>query len=75
MVWEADESPSSVSQASVTLECVCDQSAEAMAMLPTLSSQSTLPAEFPLSALLTVSAAQSPPKDDSPLKRHIILQA
>ena len=33
MVWEVDESPTSVSEASVTPKCVCDWSVEAMATL------------------------------------------
>jgi len=75
MVWEVDESPSSVSQASVTPECVYYQNVEAMAVLPALSPQSTLSTEYPLSAPLVVSTAQSPPEVDSPPKRHTILQA
>ena len=75
MVWEVDESPSSVSKASVTPECECDLSVEAVAMLPALSPQPTLPTKHFLPALPTVSAAQSPPKSDSPLKRHVVLQA
>ena len=75
MVWEVDENPFSVSQASVTPEYVYDQSIEAVAALPTLSTKFALPAEYPLSALLAVSAAQSPPKADSPLKRHVVPQA
>ena len=59
MVWEVDENPSSVSQASVTPECVCDWSVEAMTMLLALS---------PQPALLTVADALSPPKADSPLR-------
>jgi len=55
VVWEVDESPTSVSEASVTPKCVCDWSVEAMAMLPVLSPQPALPAEHPLSALPTVS--------------------
>ena len=57
MVWEVDESPSSMSQASVTPEYVYNQSVEAVAMLPALSPQSALPAEYPLSTLLGVSFA------------------
>ena len=75
MVWEVDESPASVSKASVTPEYLCDWSVEAVAVLPTLSPQPALPTERPLSALPTMSATQSPPKSDSPLKRHAILQA
>ena len=75
MVWEVDESPSSVSQASVTPECVYDQSIEAVAVLPALSPQPALPVEYPLSALPTESAAQSPPEAKSPPKRHAVLQA
>ena len=75
MVWEVDESPTSVSEASVTPECVCDWSIEAVAMLPALPPQPALPAKHPLSALPTMSTAQSPPESDSPLKRHVILQA
>ena len=74
VVWEVDESPSSVSQASVTPECVYDQSIKVMAMLPTLSPQSALAAEYPLSTPFAVFAALSPPEADSPLKRHAILQ-
>ena len=75
MVWEVDESPTSMSEASVTPECMCDWSVEAVAVLPALSPQPTLPTECPLSTLPTMSTAQSPPKSDSPLKRHAILQA
>ena len=75
MVWEVDESPASVSEASVAPECVCDWSVEAVAMLPALPPQPALPIECHLSALLTMSTAQSPPESDSPLKRHAILQA
>ena len=75
MVWEVDESPASMSEALVTPECVCDWSVKAVAVLPALPPQPTLPAEHSLFALLTMSAAQSPPKSDSPLKRHVILQA
>jgi len=75
MVWEMDESPASVSKATVTPECMCDWSIEAVAVLPTLPPQPALPTEHPLSALLTVSAAQSPLESDSPLKRHAVLQA
>ena len=64
-----------MSQASVTAECVYDQSIEVVAVLPALSPQSALPVEYPLSALLAVSTALSPPEADSPPKRHIILQA
>ena len=70
-----DERPSSVSQASVTPKCMYDQSVEVVAMLPTLSPQSALPTEYPLSGPLAVSTALSPPKADSPLKRHAILLA
>ena len=58
MVWEVDESPSSMSQAFVTPECVYDQCIEAVAVLPALSPRSTLLAECPLSALLAMSATQ-----------------
>ena len=75
MVWEVDESLSSVSQALVTPECECDRSVEAMAMLPALSPQPALSTEYPLFALLVVSAAQSPPEADCPPKRHAVLQA
>jgi len=75
VVWEVDESPSSVSLALVTLEYVYDQSVKAMVVLPALSPQPALPAEYPLSAMPTESAAQSPPKAKSPPKRHTILQA
>ena len=68
MVWEVDESPSSVSQASVTPECVFDQSVEAVAMLPALSPQSGLAAEYPLSTPLAVSATLSPPEANCPPK-------
>ena len=66
MVWEAGESPSSMSQASVTPKYVYDQSVEVMVVLLALS---------PQPALLTVADALSPPKDDSPLNRHVVLQA
>ena len=60
----------------MTPECVYDQSVEAVAVLPTLSAQSTLPTEYPLTALLAVSAAQqSPPEADTSLYQHVILQA
>ena len=60
----------------MTPECVYDQSVEAVAVLPTLSAQSTLPTEYPLTALLAVSTAQwPPPKADSPVKQHAVLQA
>ena len=84
MVWEVDKSPSSMSEDSVTPKCMCDWSIKVVAVLPALPPQPTLPVERPLSALPTVSAAQSPPKSDSPLherplerplKRHAILQA
>ena len=75
MVWEVDESPASVSQALVTPECVCDWSVEAMGLLPALPPQPALPIKRPLTTLPTVSAAQSPPESDSPLKRHAVLQA
>ena len=75
MVWKVDESPSSVSQASVTPKCMYDQSVEVVAMLPTLSPQSALPAEYPLSTPLAMSTAMSPPEADSPLKRHAVLLA
>ena len=75
MVWEVDESPSSVSQASVTPECMYDQSIEVVAVLLALSPQSTMPTEYPLSAPLAVFAALSPPEADSPLKRHVVLLA
>ena len=74
-VWEVDESPSSVSQALVTPEYVCDQCDEAVAMLPALSPQPALFAKYPPSTWLAVSAAQSSPEADSPLKRHAVLQA
>ena len=64
-----------MSQTSVTPKCVYDQIVEAVVVLPALSPQSALPAEYPLSALLTASAAQSPPKADSPLKKHVVLLA
>ena len=38
-----------------------DQSVEVVAVLPTLSPQSTLPAEYPLSPSLAVSTTLSPP--------------
>ena len=50
MVWEVDESPASVSEASVTPEIVCDWSIEAVAVLPALPPQPALPVEHPLSA-------------------------
>ena len=75
VVWEVDESPASMSEASVTPEYVCNWSIKAMAVLPALPPQPILPTGCPLSALPSVSAAQSPPESDSPLKRHIILQA
>ena len=56
MVWEADENPSPMSQASATPEYVYDQSIEAMAKVPILSPQSALPTEYPLTALLAMSA-------------------
>ena len=55
MVWEVDESPSSMSQASVTPKYVYDQRVEAVAVLPALSPQSAMPAEYPLSASLAMS--------------------
>jgi len=58
VVWEVDKSPSSMSQASVTLGYVCDQSVEAVAELPALSPLSALPTKYPLSALLAMSVAQ-----------------
>ena len=57
----------------MTPECVCDWNIEAVAMLPALSPQPALLAERPLSALSTVSTAQSPPESDSSLKRHTVL--
>ena len=47
-----------MSQASATPEYEYDQSVEAMAVLPTLSAQSTVPAEYPLTTLLAMYAAQ-----------------
>ena len=44
MVWEADENPSSVSQASVSPKHEYDQSVIVVAKVPTLSPRSTLPA-------------------------------
>ena len=70
MVWEVDESPTSVSEASVTPKCVCDWSVEAVVVLPALPPHPALPIERPLSALPTVSTAQSSPESDSPLKRR-----
>ena len=64
-----------MSQASVTPEYVCDQSDEAVAVLPTLSPQPALSSEYPPSAWLAVSTALSSPEADSPLKRHAILLA
>ena len=61
MVWEVDESPASVSEASVTPECMCDWSVKAVVVLPALSPQPTLPTKHLLSALLTLYVAQSPP--------------
>ena len=54
MVWEVDESPSSVSQASATPEYEYDQSIVAVAEVPALSPRSALPARYPLTALLVV---------------------
>ena len=75
MVREVDENPSYVSQASVTPECVYDQSVDPVAVRPALSPQHALPAECPLFALLTVSATQSSLEAESPPKRHAALQA
>ena len=63
-----------MSQASVTPECMYDQSVKVVAVLPALSPQYALPTEYLLSAPLAMSAALSPPEADSPLKRHAILQ-
>ena len=57
-------------EASVRPECVCDWSIEAMVVLPALPPEPALPIERPLSALPTVSTAQSSPESDSPLKRR-----
>ena len=70
-----DENPASESEALVTPECVFDWNIEAMVVLPDLPPQPVLPAEYPLSTLSTVSAAQPPSESDSPLKRHVVLQA
>ena len=75
MVWEVDKSPASMSEASVTLECVCDWNVKVVVVLPALPPQPALPTEHPLSALSTVSTTQSPPESDSSLKRHAVLQA
>ena len=64
-----------MSQSSVTPECVYDLSVEVVDVLPIVSPQSTLAAEYPLSTLVAVSAALSPPKAGSPLKPHVVLQA
>ena len=57
-----------MSQASATPKYVYDQSVEAVATLPALSAQSALPAEYPLTTLVAMSAALAPPKADSPLR-------
>ena len=78
MVWEVDKNPSFVSQALVSPEHEYDQSVVTMAEVPALSPRSALPsqsAEYPLTALVVVSAALAPPEADSPLRRHAILQA
>ena len=74
MVWETDENPSSMSQASVSPEHEYDQSVVTMVEVPALSPRSALPpksalsAGYPLSALWAVPAAQqSPPEADSHL--------
>ena len=46
-----------------------------MDVLPALSPQSALLAEYPLFALLAVSAALDPPEANSPPRRHAVLQA
>ena len=76
MVYEVDKNPSSVSQASASPEHEYDKSIIAVAEVPALSPRSALPTEYPLTALLAVSAAQwSPPEANSPLYRHAVLQA
>ena len=45
-----------------------DQSVVTMAEVPALSPQSALPAEYPLTTLVAMSAALAPPKADSPLR-------
>ena len=67
MVWEVDENPSSVSQASATPKYVYDQSVEAVVEVLALSPKSTQPTEYPLTALVAMSAVVSPPKANSPL--------
>ena len=74
MVWEVDENPSSVSQASVSPEHEYDQSVVTVVEVPALSPRSALPPEsalsagHPLTALLAMLAAQqSPPEVDSHL--------
>ena len=74
MVWEVDENPSSMSQASVSPEHEYDQSVVTMAEVPALSPRSALPPEsalsarYPLTALLAVLATQwSPPEANSHL--------
>ena len=57
MVWELEESPASVSNASMTPEYVYDWSVKAVAELPALPPQHALPAVHLLSALPTMSAA------------------
>ena len=56
-----------MSQASATLEYEYDQSIVAGAEVPALSPQSAQHAEYPLTTLVAMSAAMSPPKVDSPL--------
>ena len=81
MVWEADENPSTVSLASVSPEHEYDQSIITVAEVPALSPRSALPAqsaqptEYPLTTLVAMSAALAPPKADSPLRQHAVLQA
>ena len=60
MVREVDESPSSMSQASVTPEYVCDRSVEAVAVLPALSPQPALPAEHLVCSIDCVYCSVSP---------------
>ena len=74
MVREANENPSSMSQASVSPEHEYDQSIVTVAEVPALSPWSALPPKsalstrYPLTALLAMPATQqSPPKADSHL--------
>ena len=70
MVWEADENPSSVSQASVSPENEYEKSVVTVAEVHTLSPlppKSALFAGYPLTALLAMPAAVSLPEADSHL--------